>query len=306
MWIGRTRDLRWATVGVVLIAAMVGGCATPSEPHSPSPEAQTATATEPSPMQSSVATPSAAASASDRVPSSPAVLPPVPGDLRPVDGVVLPIAGRDGAPGAIGCNGLGPFSFATLLQPTGAEDRPGPEYDVLRATIARYGTDPEFALKAATFREVDRDASSVVFLGDRGHPEGPFASVSVAFDGASWTWAEMSGGCRLTGEPGDAWGGANWTIDPAFHKPTPTSRKLHLLVSEVDCSPSVPVAGRLGPAYVFFEPGTVRIQVFVLSKKPRGSCRGVRPTAVSVTLPEPLRSRKLEDATPEPCRGCGG
>jgi hypothetical protein len=283
-----------ALVAAILIGAMIGGCASIDRQSSSPSTSQVAIPPVSTPVPTLVATP------------SPTMPPPVFDDLGPVEGPVLPIAGRGGAPGAISCNGLGPFVFETLGLPARAEDRPGPEFDVLRATIARYGDDPEFALKAATFREVHRDASSIVFLGDRGQPEGPFAHVEASFDGASWKWAGMGGGCRLVGEPGDGWGAANWTIDPAFRKPTSDTRKLHLLVSEVDCSPSVPIVGRLAPAYVFLEPGKVRIQVFVLATEPRGSCDGIKPTAVSLTLPEPLGSRKPEDVTPEPCRGCGG
>jgi hypothetical protein len=205
------------------------------------------------------------------------------------------------------------LTYESLLAfPNGAEKLPGPEFDVLRATIARYGKDPEFAFDGVSFREVSRDATDVIFLGDLGHPEGPFAWIKVAFDGATWKWAGMSGGCQLVGEPGDGWGGANWVIDPAFHAPTPKTRKLHLLVSEADCNPSVPIVGRLSPAFVFFERGRVRIQVFVRTVEPPGSCEGLGPTAlappvaVTLTLPELLGARKLEDTTPGPCRGCGG
>jgi len=245
-------------------------------------------------------------------PSSPAQ-PPESADLGPIDDTVLPIAGRDGAPGAISCNGLGRFTYDWIhAQPTGAEKLPGSEFDVLRATIEQYGNDPEFAFDGLTFREAHRDASSVVFLGDLGHPDGPYAHIDVAFDGATWKWAGMSGGCFLVGEPGDGWGGANWVLDPSFDRPTPKTRKLHLLVSEVDCNPSVPIVGRLSPAFVFFERSRVRIQVFIRTVEPSGSCEGLKPTslgpsvAVTLTLPERLGARKLKDSTPRPCRGCGG
>ena len=55
----------------------------------------------------------------------------------------------------------------------------------------------------------------------------------------------------------------------------------------------------LAPAYVFFEPGRVRIQVFIRKVEPSGSCAGLKPTAlgpskaVTLTLPEPLGARRL-------------
>ncbi len=300
-------------VGAILIMAVVGGCARSADQPSQPAESAATTALVQTPIPTAVAT-LATPTPSPTVAATPlsTASPPVPADLVPVKGTVLPIAGRDGAPGAISCSGLGRFTFATIPTPMGAENLPGPEFDVLRATIARYGDDPEFAsLKKATFGEVHRDQSSVVFLGDVGNHEGPFAIVQASFDGASWKWAGM-GDCRLVGEPGDGWGAANWVIDPAFQAPTANSRKLHLRVSEADCNPNVPIVGRLAPAYVFFEPGTVRIQMFVRTVEPSGSCAGLKPTAlgpskaVTVTLPEPLGTRRLEDATPRPCRGCGG
>ena len=295
-----------SAVAVLIASVLVGACTLGSE--APSASFESPSVPTPSVTPSTPATPSPTA-----VASSPSAL-PVSADLDPVDGTVLQIAGRDGAPGVISCKGLGGrFTYATISRPTGAEDEPGPEFDVLRATIARYGDDSEFAtLKSATsWGEMERDASSVVFFGDLGNREGPFAIVKASFDGAAWKWAGM-GDCRLIGEPGEGWGAANWVLDPAFDRPTSDKRKLHLLVSEADCNPSVPIVGRLAPAFVFFEPNKVRIQLFVRTVEPPGSCAGIGPTdlgtqvAVSLLLPEPLGARKLKDSTPEPCRGCGG
>ena len=296
----KSGPLMWGPLGAILIAAMVTGCSRLPEQPSRSPQSP-ATSPGQTPMATSVVAPSSTAQ------------PPVSDDLDPVDGTDLPIAGRDGAPGAISCNGLGRFTYEWLhAQPTGAETLPGPEFDVLRETIALYGDDPEFAFDGLTFREGHRDAAMVVFLGDLGHPDGPFAHIDVEFEGGAWKWAGMSGGCFLVGEPGDGWGGANWVLDPSFDRPTPKTRKLHLLVSEVDCNPSVPIVGRLSPAFVFFERSRVRIQMFIRTVEPLGSCEGLKPmalgppVAVSLTLPEPLGARELKDSTPGPCRGCGG
>ena len=273
MPIRKSRQLIAGPVGAILVVAILSGCASGGSLPSPSAASQASTRPEQTPLSTAVASPNEQAPKPTTVAvASPTAPPPVSADLQTVKGSVLPIAGRNGAPGAISCGGLGRFTFATIPKPTGAEDLPGPEFDVLRSTIARYGDDPEFAsLKAATYGEVQRDASSVVFLGDVGSPEGPFAVVRASFDGAAWKSAGM-GDCRLVGEPGDGWGAANWVIDPAFHAPTAKSRKLHLLVSEVDCNPSVPVVGRLAPAYVFLERGQVRIQLFIRKVEPSGSC----------------------------------
>lgn len=228
--------------------------------------------------------------------------------LEPVAGTDLPLAGRDRAPGPVGCGSVGPTTYEALTAgPVGAERLAGPEYDVLRQTIAQYGNDQEFAsLKVATFREFRLDDDRVEFLGDVGRPEGAFATVSVAFDGAEWRWAGMDGGCAVTGEPGAGWGTVNWTLDSAFDPPNADTRDLHLLATEAACTLATPLQGRLAPAYVFLEPDRVRIQMFARTADIGALCDGMQPTSVTITLPEPLAGRELEDANPEPCRGCGG
>ena len=234
-----------------------------------------------------------------------------PAEVVAVEGTALSIAARDGAPGLVSCSD-GPFSFDELRGPWGAENLPGPEYDVLRQTIAKYGRadDPEFAsLGRATFTESYRDATTVEFLGNVGRPEGWFASVLAQFDGAQWRWAGMDGACLMIGAPGEGWDQALWDVDPSFKRPTAKTRKLHLLVSEIECAPSVPVAGRVSPAWVFFEPDKVRMQVFVRHAEPQShqACKGVDPTAVTVTLPMPLGERALVDiVNHDICYGCGG
>ena len=217
--------LRSGWAGAVVIAAMVSACALGSDAPSTPPSAALTSSEPASPPSVEASPPEETPLPTPPATPQPTATPPVSVDLVPVDGTALPIAGRDGAPGAISCNGLGQFTYEWLLaQPTGAEKLPGPEFDVLRATIERYGNDSEFGFDGLTFREGHRDAAKVVFLGDRGGPEGPFAHIDVAFDGATWKWAGMSGGCRLVGEPGDGWGNANWVIDPAFDRPTSKTR----------------------------------------------------------------------------------
>jgi hypothetical protein len=231
----------------------------------------------------------------------------VPVEILRVDGTVLPIASRDGAPGLISCSGLGPFRFEVLRGPFGAERLVGPEYDVLRETIAKYRDDPEFGFARVTFTVAYRDDSTVVFIGGVGLPEAYYANVIVERDAAGWRWGGMGGGCLLIGAPGRGWDEVLWDLDPSFKEPTASTRNVHLLVRELECAADVAIAGRLSPAWVFLEQGRVRIQVFARSVKPRGSCDGIDPTPVTVVLPEPLGPRDLKDvADHNPCLGCGG
>lgn len=235
--------------------------------------------------------------------------PPPPGlaEIAAVKGTALPLAGRDGAPGLVACGRLRPTTFEAInAVPTGAETREGPEYDILRATIARYGDDPEFGFRGDTFREFRLDATTVEFLGSKGYPEGPFSSISVAFTDGTWRWAGMDGGCTMYGQPGEGWGAVNWTLDPAFDAPTRKTRTLHLLATEYECAPGTSLRGRLAPAWVFLQPRAVRVQLFAQIVETGADCDGIKPLAVTVRLPEPLGKRELYDANPTPCRGCGG
>ena len=284
---------------VVAIAASMAACSPLGEPTMRSP-VSTGAPSAATAMPSQVPAASAPATSTAR----PAAL----ASLRPVAGTDLPLAGRDGAPGLVRCNRVGPTTLEALTEgPVGAELLAGPKYDVLRATIARYGDDPEFApLKGATFREFRLDDGLVQFLGDIGSDEGTFPTVTAAFDGTRWAWAGMDGACQVTGEPGAGWGNVNWTVDRAFDRPTARTRELHLLATEAECTRAAPLAGRLAPAYVFLEPDRVRVQLFARTVEVGAACDGIEPTAVTLSLPEPLGDRALKDANPEPCGGCGG
>jgi hypothetical protein len=234
-------------------------------------------------------------------------------EILALDGTVLPIAARDGAPGLISCGAIGPFAFEELAGPFGAEKLPGPEYDVLRQIIAQYGRpdDPEFeSLGRATFTDVFRgfrDGATVGFLGDIGRPEGVYASVTARFNGTEWAYGGMDGACIPVGAPGDGWYDAIWVIDPSFDVPSAETRELHLLARETYCAVDVPVVGRLSPAWVFFEQNRVRIHLFSRHLEPSGQCDGVDPTPVTITLPEPLGDRiPVDVVNHDICYGCGG
>ena len=258
-----------------------------------------------------VSSASAVPSATDAfVPTPVVTMAPPPPELQtvaPVDGTDLPIAARDGAPGLVACGRIRPTTFSALLAvPAGAETREGEEYDVLRSTIAQYGDDTEFGFRGDTFREFRLDATTVEFLGSKGHPEGPFSSISVAFSDGHWRWAGMDGGCVMRGQPGPGWGLVNWTLNAAFDPPTAKTRTLHLLATEYECAGDAPLRGRLAPAWVFLQPESVVVQLFAQLVTPDADCGDVKPTEVTIRLPEPLGTRELVDANPTPCRGCGG
>ncbi len=204
---------------VLVLALTVAACSPAG--RSTAPSASNAVASTPSERPTQIATAPLATS----TPASTTTA-----DLLPVEGTDLPLAGRDGAPGPVSCGGVGPTTLEALTEgPVGAERLHGPEYDVLRETIARYGDDPEFApLKTATFREFRPSDGRVVFLGDSGSEEGTFPTVTAIFDDTRWGWAGMDGACQATGEPGVGWGAVNWVVDPGFDRPSADTVTLHL------------------------------------------------------------------------------
>lgn len=295
--------LRSHAVGLMLIAILAGGCGT-LVPPSRTAEEDLGTSTpqvERSDRPTLTATP---------VPTPLATMAPPPPKLvtvEPVEGTTLPLAARDGAPGLVACADLRPTTLEAIhASPSGAETRIGPEYDVLRATIERYGDDTEFGFRGQTFREFRLDATHVTFLGSNDEPEGPFSSIEVDLEDGRWGWAGMDGGCMLTGVPGRDWGMVNWVLDEDHEPPVEETRTLHLLATDHECVGDAHLVGRLAPAWVFLQPRTVQVQLFSKRVERDAECTDQEPTKVTVRLPEPLGGRELVDANPPPCRGCGG
>ncbi|MGK2849650.1 MAG: hypothetical protein ACSLFN_01890, partial [Candidatus Limnocylindrales bacterium] len=172
----RTVQRRRDAMGVLLIAFLVVGCATDFA-RSARPDAVIATPTLPVDA-TTLAMPTASPA-----PTLVATMAPPPPELvtvEPVEGTTLPLAARDGAPGLIACGALRPTPLEAIVAvPNRAETRIGPEYDILRETIARYGDDTEFGFRGQTFREFRLDATNVAFLGSNDEPEGPYSSIDV-------------------------------------------------------------------------------------------------------------------------------
>jgi hypothetical protein len=228
--------------------------------------------------------------------------------MEPAADDVLPLAGRDGLPGSLYCGKFMPFAFDALEAPMGAEDRFGPEFDVLRSSAGSdpdpggdYGPDP-------TFREVARDANAVLFLYQQ--PADTIENfrylyILVGRDGIDWRWAG-SGDCtpRAVSPPG--YGQATWTLDPAFRAPGGETRTLHILVNQLECSSGQSASGRISPAFVTWDERELLIEIFVQSIPGGGDCQGVPPTPATVRLPVPVGDRVLVDPATLDQSGTGG
>jgi hypothetical protein len=250
-------------------------------------------------------------------PSAPTTNPPTPEveqTPRPVESMApaaddfLPLAGRDGLPGSLYCGSYMPFAFDALDSPTGAEDRIGPEFDVLRESAGSdpdpggdFGPDP-------TFREVARDANAVLFLYEQ--PADTIEDFRYLFkkierDGLGWRLTG-SGDCtpRAVAPPG--YGPATWALDPAFRAPGRDTRTLHILVQELACTGGRSASGRISPAFATWDERELVIEVFVESIPGGGDCQGVPPTPATLRLPVPVGDRALVDPATLDQSGTGG
>jgi hypothetical protein len=223
--------------------------------------------------------------------------PPAP-SVEPAPNDELILAGRNGVPGRLYCSNHRTFGFGDLDNPTGAEVRVGPEFDVLRSVVGNPPT-----------REVARDETGVTFLADRRDPgpweHGPYIVVDVNRKGGSWDSAG-GGDCEPRAWAPPGYGAATWVLDPAFRAPSPTTQTLHLLVREFTCSSGRTAHGRIGPAYVASDPFMVRIQLLVRYVPGEQDCQGVDPTPATLRLPEPLGNRALKDMNAHYLNGAGG
>lgn len=217
--------------------------------------------------------------------------------MKPSPDDVLPLAGRDGLPGSLYCGSYMPFAFDALEAPTGAEDRIGPEFDVLRQSAGSdpdpggdYGPDP-------TFREVARDTNAVLFLYEQPADtieDFRYLYKKIERDGTGWRLT-ASGDCTPRAVQPSGYEPATWTRDLGLRPSGRDTRKLDILVQELACSSGRSASGRISPAFVTWDDREIVIEVFVESAPGGGDCQGVPPTPATLLLPVPLGSRTLVD-----------
>jgi hypothetical protein len=201
-----------------------------------------------------------------------------------------------------------PFAFDALESPTGAEDRIGTEFDVLRESAGTdpdpggdYGPDP-------TFREVARDANAVLYLYEQ--PEDTLQDFRYLFkkierDGLGWRLT-ASGDCTPRAVPPPGYGPATGTLDPAGRPSGRERRKLDILVQELACTSGRSASGRISPAFVTWDEREIVIEVFVETIPGGGDCQGVPATPATLLLPVPVEGRTLVDPVALDQGGTGG
>lgn len=220
----------------------------------------------------------------------------------------LALAARGDVPGLIDCGFGLPFTIDALRNPTGAEERAGPEYDALRTLLQQYVVLGEFD-PDPTAREVARGPTTVMFLVDKQRPGSmdPFPFVPVAVDFAHGYWLGYEGvDCNPQVVEPPGYQAATWRIDPAHSAPTAKSRAIHILVTEHACASGRTAAGRIGPAYVITSDYAITIGILVKRRSGGQDCQGNPPTPARLSLPERIRDRVLQDMYAHLLNGSGG
>ncbi len=196
---------------------------------------------------------------------------------------------------ALTCGGGIVFTAAALEAAPGAETRPGPEGDALRDALARTGSEMEGYLPTAGWRQVARDATTVLFLAvatDGGDP--PWRMVTLTFGDGRWQLGG-AGACNLQVVPGPGIGSASWSLDPAFPPPGATDTEIHVQVWERACASGQPATGRVVGPVVRYQADTVTVTYGVRPKPGDQECPSNPPTPVLLVLEEPLGDRVLLD-----------
>lgn len=236
-----------------------------------------------------------------------ATAPPLP--TWPVQPEQLPDPTSGSAETILTC-GNRTFPSAGLAAPTGAEKASGPEFDALRAALAKFAS--EFPGSTGwTWQLAGRDDTGAVFL-SRTDAAGSWVSIEVSADASGWKPDGM-GQCEPRVVLSAEFGPASWALDPAFPTPTTTTTQLHILVWEQTCSGGSPATGRISAPVVQYAATSVTITLGVrpLEASPGTvfTCPMPPGTPATMTLAEPLGNRTLLDgglvppAPPSPSNG---
>lgn len=212
----------------------------------------------------------------------------------PVAPELLPPATSGAAEPNITCAGGRTFPASGLGAATGAEKAPGPEFDALRAGLAKFGS--EFPGSAdLTWQLAGHDATGAIFLARTEAVGAPgWVVIEVVADSGVWLPRGM-GQCNPSAVPSADFGPATWALDPAFASPTPDATELHILVWEAACSSGSPATGRMSAPVIGWTADTLTITIGVRRLPGIQTCPGPPGTPAIVTLTEPLGRRTLLD-----------
>jgi hypothetical protein len=224
--------------------------------------------------------------------ASPGASAPLP--TFPVSAEPLPSATSGSAAANLTCGGGRTFPRSGLDAPTGAGNASGPEFDALRASLAKFGS--EFPGSAGwTWRLAGRNATDAIFLAwtnSSGQPG--WVSIEVVNGADGWKPSGM-GQCEPLVVLSADFGPATWALDPAFPSPGPASTELHILVWGTTCSGGLPATGRISAPDIAYALEAVTITIGVRPLPGVQTCQGVPGTPATVGLAQPLGTRTLLD-----------
>ena len=223
----------------------------------------------------------------------------------PVSPEALPQATSGSAQASLTCGGR-TFPASRLEAPTGAQKASGPEFDALRATLAKLVS--EFPGSSTwSWRLAGRDNTGAIFLAQTDALG--WVSVELTADASGWQPGSM-GQCSLRVVLSPEYGPASWALDPAFPSPAGDTTELHILVWDEACSSGSPASGRMSAPVIQYSSATVTITIGVRPLQPGPNTCPMPPgTPASLRLSEPLGTRTLLDgghvpaAPPSPANG---
>ena len=164
--------------------------------------------------------------------------------------------------------------------------------------LAAFVTGPDGAnLPDGGWRELYRSRELALYGQDdpSGEP-GVLLVVRVRATGGTWS-GEDSGQCRPRSWLGSLGIAADWKLAA---RTSPTSTTMKILVTERACASGQSAKGRIAKPRISYESTRIVITMGVTPLTGTRDCQGNPPTALTITLSEPIGTRKLFDGGPYP------
>ncbi len=213
-------------------------------------------------------------------------------------GEVEPIASLDPSVAGLTCGDGHVFHPALLGQTGRAEGDQDAAAAALRAHLA--GPDGAGSPRSGWIR-VAQTGSRAQFVATRPDGDG-WVVVGFFLNAGRWT-LDLAGDCRPEVVLPAGVSRAEWRLDPAFGRPAPADRVVHLLINELACASGRSPEGRVLPPTVAATAGAVVIAVLVRSQPGAQDCQGNPDFPLTVDLPEALGERPLFDGAVFPPAG---
>jgi hypothetical protein len=222
----------------------------------------------------------------------------VPGMPTPPGATIEPLPPLDPDVMGLTCGDGPAFHPALLDGPGRAEAEGDAAAAALRDYVARQG---ESGLPPRGWTRVAQTADYVQFVAP-GRFESGWAILAFQLRAGRWEMA-VAGQCRLGPNLPQGVSLAKWRLDPAFPRPGPDDRTIHVLLTEQACASAQSPEGRVLPPTIITGPDRVTITILVRNTPGGADCPGNPEFATPIELEEPLGGRPLFDAGTFPPTG---